>query len=332
MSPTDPPAIKPIAAFRSLTETYHQTSYPAIDPSNPANSATGKTVVISGGTQGIGYSIAQSFATAGATNIVLLARRQEALDTASAKLRASNASADVWTYRLDIRDAAAVADAFAAIRTRLNQGSSSGSHAKDIDVLVANAAVLDQGQTAIENTPEMLDASFGTNLFGNLNLVRNYLLPETPAIPMAAVMGRVKDTSGARAPGNEKVFIDVSTASTFLNLPGQAVYAASKGAFTLMMRHLQSEVEGLPGAPVRVHSLQPGTVWTEGVEKRMEGELKLAWDDVSLPGSFAVWLASPAAAFLKGRFVWANWDVEELVGMKKRFEEDPEFCTINLRY
>jgi hypothetical protein len=25
-----------------------------------------------------------------------------------------------------------------------------------------------------------------------------------------------------------------------------------------------------------------------------------------------VWLASPEAAFLKGRLVWANWDVDEL--------------------
>ncbi|KAH6674227.1 hypothetical protein B0J14DRAFT_699935 [Halenospora varia] len=31
-----------------------------------------------------------------------------------------------------------------------------------------------------------------------------------------------------------------------------------------------------------------------------------------LPGYFAVWLASPEAKFLKGKFVWANWDVDEL--------------------
>jgi hypothetical protein len=37
-----------------------------------------------------------------------------------------------------------------------------------------------------------------------------------------------------------------------------------------------------------------------------------------LAGSFAVWAASPEAAFLAGRTVWANWDVEEL---KARQEE-----------
>lgn len=33
---------------------------------------------------------------------------------------------------------------------------------------------------------------------------------------------------------------------------------------------------------------------------------------VELPGCFQVWLASPEAEFLKGKFVWVNWDVEEL--------------------
>jgi hypothetical protein len=39
---------------------------------------------------------------------------------------------------------------------------------------------------------------------------------------------------------------------------------------------------------------------------------------VDLPAQFAVWLTSPEAAFLKGRLVWANWDVEE---MKARHAE-----------
>lgn len=33
---------------------------------------------------------------------------------------------------------------------------------------------------------------------------------------------------------------------------------------------------------------------------------------MDLPGHFTVWLCSPEAAFLKGKFVWSNWDVEEL--------------------
>ena len=33
---------------------------------------------------------------------------------------------------------------------------------------------------------------------------------------------------------------------------------------------------------------------------------------VDLPAHFAVWLASEEADFLRGRFVWSNWDVVEL--------------------
>jgi hypothetical protein len=39
---------------------------------------------------------------------------------------------------------------------------------------------------------------------------------------------------------------------------------------------------------------------------------------VELPAHFLVWIASDEAAFLRNKFVWANWDVEEL---KARAEE-----------
>jgi hypothetical protein len=58
-------------------------------------------------------------------------------------------------------------------------------------------------------------------------------------------------------------------------------------------------------------------------------------DDISvltekLPGDFAVWLAGPEADFLTGRFVWAQWDVDELIGMKEKVAQDPSLLTIGL--
>jgi hypothetical protein len=44
-------------------------------------------------------------------------------------------------------------------------------------------------------------------------------------------------------------------------------------------------------------------------------------DAVSLPADFMVWLASEEAAFLKGKYVWANWDVTELVERKVEIGE-----------
>jgi NAD(P)-dependent dehydrogenase (short-subunit alcohol dehydrogenase family) len=79
--------------------------------------------------------------------------------------------------------------------------------------------------------------------------------------------------------------------------------------------------------------VQPGAVLTDmnrqaGYKEQKEDE-RFQWtgrgaallakhDDESLPAGFFVWLASREAEFLKGRYLWANWDVEEL---KERKEE-----------
>ena len=49
-----------------------------------------------------------------------------------------------------------------------------------------------------------------------------------------------------------------------------------------------------------------------------------------MPGDFSVWLASPEAKFLNGRFVWAGWDVDDLIALKDRLAADPTFLTIGL--
>ena len=41
-----------------------------------------------------------------------------------------------------------------------------------------------------------------------------------------------------------------------------------------------------------------------------------------LPGSYVVWLTTPDADFLKGRFVYANWDIEELKAKKAEILKD----------
>ena len=41
---------------------------------------------------------------------------------------------------------------------------------------------------------------------------------------------------------------------------------------------------------------------------------------MSLPASSNVWLASPEARFLKGKFLWTNWDIDELKAKAKEIE------------
>lgn len=43
-------------------------------------------------------------------------------------------------------------------------------------------------------------------------------------------------------------------------------------------------------------------------------------DTVALPSHFAVWLACEEAKFLRGKFVWANWDVNQLKAKREEIE------------
>jgi hypothetical protein len=51
---------------------------------------------------------------------------------------------------------------------------------------------------------------------------------------------------------------------------------------------------------------------------------------VDLPSHMAVWLASDEAAFLHGRYVWANWDVGELVELKEKIIDNKSLLKVGI--
>lgn len=49
----------------------------------------------------------------------------------------------------------------------------------------------------------------------------------------------------------------------------------------------------------------------------------------NLPGQVAVWAASREAEYLHGRFIWANWDVDEVKAvLGKQISEEPNFLKV----
>jgi NADP-dependent 3-hydroxy acid dehydrogenase YdfG len=56
-------------------QTHYKKPYPAIDPTLPELSQQGRTVLICGGSAGIGHAIARNFCVAGAASVIILARR-----------------------------------------------------------------------------------------------------------------------------------------------------------------------------------------------------------------------------------------------------------------
>lgn len=52
---------------------------------------------------------------------------------------------------------------------------------------------------------------------------------------------------------------------------------------------------------------------------------------VDLPAGWCVWASTKQASFLHGRFVWAEWGVDELEGMKDWLSSNPGFLRMGLQ-
>ena len=77
---------------------------------------------------------------------------------------------------------------------------------------------------------------------------------------------------------------------------------------------------------VWANDLMPRNWW------RVE-DLGLEWADsgtAKLPAHFLVWLTSPEGKFLRGRFLWAHWDINQLKEKAKEIEASPLMLTSNI--
>lgn len=107
-------------------------------------------------------------------------------------------------------------------------------------------------------------------------------------------------------PDKPKTVISLPSGAAHLPYaPGGASYACSKLAGAKILEYIGHEKPTW-----NVFNMQPGVVATELA--RQTG--RNAPDSPELPAGFAVWLAAhPRARELSGRFVWANWDVDEVL-------------------
>jgi hypothetical protein len=72
---------------------------------------------------------------------------------------------------------------------------------------------------------------------------------------------------------------------------------------------------------LRAFSYHPGGVMTDlasGMPKELHHVLM---DKPALAAGYAVWLTTPAADFLKGRYSSCGWDVNQLVAKKQEIEK-----------
>lgn len=279
-----------------LTRKFHHSPYPSLSPARPELSTTGKTVCITGGGTGIGFACAEAFARSGAKNIIITSRTAKVLSDAEQKLSSQYPTSKFHALTTDISKASDVEATFRKVADNIGP----------IDIFIANAGYA----PTVKKIKEMDMSQFKRAV--ETNLVGTYLCAQY----FAQQANRAKDP----------VFINVSTAHAHAppQLPLSA-YGVSKAAAAKAIDYLAYE-----NPRIRVYQIHPGAIETNmTADYPSKEQLR---EDVALPGAFCVWLASQEAVFLKGRFLWASWDVDELVAMKEDFERNPALARIGLKF
>lgn len=275
-----------------FTRIFRRTTYATISPSNPGNTQTGRTILIIGASEGVGLDIAKASCEANAKAVIISSRSKAKLDVATASLKQIVPSCDISSIVSDAAD-------IGQIESLWQQLAEAGTL---IDVLVLNAAASDNIN---ELDPLEVARFFQANVIAKLHILHRFQ--------------NQKHGPSARP----MVLIDISSAAlqTYPHPRLALGYPSTKAGFSNYLCHLADIV---PEPSMRIISLHPGVVYTSAVERASGGrgrDLPI-WDDPSLAAHMALWLSSPAAAFLHGRFIWANWDADELVARREEILSD----------
>lgn len=132
----------------------------------------GRTALITGGTSGIGYAIAQAFLNCGA-NVVITGRNKAKIESTIQRLSDKPVKGFVKGFALDISKAEDIHSSFQKILL--------DESVEQIDILVNNAGTMDggaMGNTSIEDFSKTID----TNLKGTYFLsqcVSNYMIDKS---------------------------------------------------------------------------------------------------------------------------------------------------------
>jgi NAD(P)-dependent dehydrogenase (short-subunit alcohol dehydrogenase family) len=202
---------------------------------------TGKTAIVSGSTSGIGHAIARGLVATGAT-VVVNGRRQAAVDTAIAQIRAEHPNADVRGHAGDL-------------------GTAAGCDALAKAVPIADILVNNLGIFAVQDFFEIHDHEwsrfFEINVLSGVRLSRVYL----PGMAERG-WGRV-------------VFI---SSESGLNIPPDMLhYGFTKTANLSVSRGLAKR---MAGTGVTVNAVLPGPTMSEGVRAMLEAAAKAAGTSV----------------------------------------------------
>ena len=183
-----------------------------------------KTVIITGGSEGVGAATARKFADAGA-NLMLVARDKKNLEKIAEELR-DKARVEIFT--MDVSDADACVDVFKKAEFEFGR----------VDILVNNAGYHERG------TAETVDASdLGKMIDVNL---------KAPIMPSRIALPYLREAGGG-------AIINVGSLAGRTPVPGSATYAASKAG---LRSFTYSMYEELHGSGIKIGIVSPGPIDT----------------------------------------------------------------------
>ncbi|SMH47207.1 SDR family oxidoreductase [Maritimibacter sp. HL-12] len=245
---------------------------------------TGKTVVITGASRGIGEAATRAFADAGA-NVVLLARSGDAIGRIAREIgdRALAVTCDVASW--------------SQVKSAIDQAA---WRFGKIDVLINNAGVIEPVAMLRASDPAAWSKAFDINLKGVYHGMR-------------AVVPIMRKAGGGTV-------LTVSSGAAHTALEGWSHYCASKAAAHMMTMALHKE-EARAG--IRAIGLSPGTVATE-MQREIKASgvgpvAALDWSDhipPEWPAQALMWMCTPDAdEFLGGEVSLREPEIRKRLGL-----------------
>lgn len=235
----------------------------------------GRSVLVTGGTAGIGKGIAACFAGAGA-RVAISGRHADRGAAAVADLQSTGA--EVVYIQGDVASSAGAEGMVADVVDRFGS----------LDVLCANAGIF-PSCTLEEMTEEEIDAIFATNVKGTMLVVK-------AAIPTL------------EASGHGRVILTSSITGPITGFPGWSHYGATKAAQLGFLRTVAIE---LAKRRITVNAVLPGNVVTEGLDE-LGGDYRRTMEacipvghlgTVADIGNAALFLATDEAGFITGQTI-----------------------------